>query len=84
MLPRLGMGLPEIRDLIDGFMFLADIVEPTGEEDPNPRDPKDQPVPLTLLASKGDYLINGDKDLLVLADRYPILAPAEFWSRHGA
>jgi uncharacterized protein len=36
-----------------------------------------------LKASKADYLITGDKDLLVLAEKYPILTPAAFWERHG-
>lgn len=30
-----------------------------------------------------DYLITGDKDLLVLADAYPIISPADFWRKHG-
>jgi len=42
------------------------------------------PVLQTLQASKADYLITGDKDLLALADRYSIVTPAEFWSRHGS
>jgi predicted nucleic acid-binding protein len=41
----------------------------------------------TLLAARqlagADYLITGDKDLLVLAGRYPIVTPAEFWAAHG-
>jgi predicted nucleic acid-binding protein len=37
----------------------------------------------TLLASEAQYLITGDKDLLALADRYPIVTPAQFWARHG-
>jgi predicted nucleic acid-binding protein len=36
-----------------------------------------------LVESKAEALIAGDKDLLILADRYPILAPAEFWTRYG-
>jgi len=36
-----------------------------------------------LNVSKSDYLITGDKDLLAVADRYPILTPAQFWSLHG-
>ncbi|HEX7638016.1 MAG TPA: putative toxin-antitoxin system toxin component, PIN family [Burkholderiaceae bacterium] len=82
-LPRLEMTPAEIRDLVDSFMFLADIVEPDGSPDPNLRDPADQPVLQTLLAARADYLVTGDKDLLALADRHPILAPAEFWARHG-
>ena len=29
----------------------------------------------TLIAAKADYLITGDDDLLVLADRYSIVTP---------
>lgn len=47
----------------------------------------DLPVLGTLLAAiqsgSVDYLITGDKDLLVLGDRYPIVSPADFWARHG-
>lgn len=82
-LPRVRMTPGEIRDLADSFMFLADLVEPDGLEDPKLRDPADQPVLLTLLAAKANYLVTGDKDLLALADQYPILTPAEFWARHG-
>jgi predicted nucleic acid-binding protein len=43
----------------------------------------DQQVLGTLRASNADYLITGDKDLLALAEKYPIVAPAMFWERHG-
>lgn len=82
-LSRIRMTAAEIRDLADSFMFLADVLEPEGEPDKNLRDPSDQPVLLTLLAAKADYLITGDKDLLALANQYPIVTPAEFWARHG-
>lgn len=82
-LPRIGMTPGEIRDLVDSLMFLVDIVEPEGVHATDLRDPADQPVLLTLLAGKADYLITGDKDLLALANRYPIMTPAEFWARHG-
>lgn len=82
-LPRIRMTPAEIRDLADSFMFLADIVEPDGTQEPKLRDPADQPVLLTLLAARADYLITGDKDLLALASQYPILTPSEFWTRHG-
>lgn len=82
-LPRIHMTPAQIRDLADSFLFLADVVEPGGMEDAGLRDPADQPVLLTLTASKADYLVTGDKDLLALAARYPILAPAEYWARHG-
>lgn len=83
-LPRITLSPAEIRDLADSFLFLADIVEPSAQEDTALRDQADQAVLATLKASKADYLITGDKDLLSLADRYPIITPAEFWERHGS
>lgn len=82
-LPKIRMTPAEMRDLADSFMFLADVVEPGGKQDESLRDPADQPVLLTLLAAKADYLVTGDRDLLALAGRYPIVTPAEFWARHG-
>ena len=82
-LRRISMTRAEIRDLVDSFMFLADVVEPEGEDDPKLRDAKDQPVLRTLLVSNAQYLVTGDKDLLALADRHPIVTPAQFWTRHG-
>jgi uncharacterized protein len=82
-LSRIGLSEDEIRDLVDSFMFLADIVEPDATEDASLRDAADQQVLGTLLAAKADYLITGDKDLLALAGKYPIVTPAVFWERHG-
>jgi putative PIN family toxin of toxin-antitoxin system len=82
-LPRVNLNSGEIRDLVDSFMFLADIVDPDSVAEPNLRDPADRQILGTLLASKADYLITGDKDLLALADRYPIVTPAAFWAKHG-
>ncbi|MEZ5609076.1 MAG: hypothetical protein R3E45_01305 [Rhodocyclaceae bacterium] len=51
------------------------------------RDDNGLPVLGTLLpgmrAGNLDYLITGDKDLLALADTYPIPTPAEFWVGQG-
>jgi predicted nucleic acid-binding protein len=44
---------------------------------------RNQQVLATLRASRADYLITGDKDLLALAGKYPIVTPAAFWERHG-
>lgn len=65
------------------LMFLADIVEPEPGVNPSLRDAADQAALGTFLAAKAKYLITGDKDLLVLADRYPIVTPSTFWVRHG-
>jgi putative PIN family toxin of toxin-antitoxin system len=82
-LPRVSLNAAEIRDLVDSLMFLADIVTPEGAWDEHLRDPADQAVLRTWLAAGARYLITGDKDLLALAERYPIVTPATFWTRHG-
>jgi uncharacterized protein len=82
-LSRMRLSDSEIRDLVDSLMFLADVIEPDAEQEPTLRDPADQQVLGTLRASGADYLITGDRDLLVLAGKYPIVTPAEFWARHG-
>jgi len=86
VLPRLSrctLTAEEIRELADLFLFLALIVEPAKLSAKELRDRNDLPVLGTLQASEADYLITGDKDLLVLAEQYPIITPAEFWQRYG-
>jgi len=86
VLPRLArveLSADEIRDLVDSLIFLADMVEPDGEKDAELRDSADQQVLGTLVASRADYLITGDKDLLALRERYPVVTPAAFWEKHG-
>jgi putative PIN family toxin of toxin-antitoxin system len=82
-LRRVTLTSAEIRDLADSYLFLAEIVEPSSELEKALRDKADQKVLGTLRSANADYLITGDKDLLALADRYPILTPAVFWERHG-
>jgi uncharacterized protein len=85
--PRHVLTLTEIDDLVDALSIQAEIIEPLTTLDANLRDVADQPVLGTLLAalktSGADYLITGDKDLLVLADSYPIISPSLFWSNHA-
>lgn len=78
------MTQTEIRDLTDSLMFQADIVESAESTDKALRDAADQPILQTLAAAQAQYLITGDLDLLALSDRYPIVSPKEFWTRHGA
>ena len=80
---RLGWQANDIADLLDILAVAADLVEPRPLAPDAARDAADIPILGTLLASQADYLVTGDKDLLALADRYPILSPAEFWRRHG-
>ena len=91
VLPRLthrhGLTLVEINDLVDVLFIQAEVIDPLPSIEPELRDTNDLPVLGTLLsaikASNGDYLITGDKDLLVLSDRYPIVTPAKFWETHA-
>ncbi len=80
---RLGWSQQEIQDFIDSLAFLANLVDPLPTDETNLRVPADQPVLGTLLASKVNFLVTGDKDLLALADQYPIITPAGFWQLHG-
>jgi putative PIN family toxin of toxin-antitoxin system len=91
VLPRLahrhGLTSAEIDDLVDVLSIQAEVIEPLPGVEPELRDVNDQPVLSTLLAaletSGADYLITGDKDLLALATRYPIVDPAKFWATHA-
>jgi len=83
-LPRIQLTPAEIRDLADSFLLLAEIVEPSAEWEAALQDKNDQLVLGTLRAAEADYLITGDKDLLALGDRYPIVTPAVFWERHAS
>lgn len=91
VLPRLThrhrLTETEMEDLVDILSIQAELVEPDNTAIEALRDASDQPVIGTLLTalslSRANYLITGDKDLLALADRYPIKTPAEFWAAHG-
>ena len=86
VLPRLSknpLSPAEIRMLLDSLVMLADIVTPEDIPAAGLRDPHDEPVLATLRASGATYLITGDKDLLAMAERYPIVTPSAFWQRHG-
>lgn len=91
VLPRLahrhGLTLAEIDDLVDALSIQAEVIEPLPGVEPELRDVDDQPVLGTLLAARKtsgvDYLITGDKDLLAMAERYPIVDPAKFWATHA-
>ena len=80
---RVRLSPDEVRDLVDSLAFIAELVEPAEVHESELRDKADLPVLGTLVAAAADYLITGDKDLLALAERYPIVTPAGFWERHG-
>ena len=73
----------QVLELAEACSIDAEIVGPAAIPEGIVRDASDAPVLGTLLASGADYLITGDKDLLALAEQYPILTPAAFWQRYG-
>ena len=82
---RLNWTPQEIEDEVDALAILAVVVEPEAVAPGTIRDAGDLLVLGTLLASKADYLITGDGDLLSLAERYPaIISPSDFWRKHGS
>lgn len=93
VLPRLanrhGLTPAEMDDLVDVLSIQAEVIAPAAGQDAALRDASDPPVLDTLLAAQAregegaSYLVTGDKDLLALAGRYPIITPAAFWAAHG-
>ena len=81
---RHGLTDDGIADLVDCLAFQADLVEPCAHWDTHFTDPFDQAILGTLQAAQADYLITGDKALLALANKYPMLAAAQFWEIHGS
>ena len=80
---RHGLSDAEMADFIDLLALQADIVVPAITNDLDLTDPFDQAILGTLISAKADYLVTGDKALLRLAAKYPVLTPAEFWQRHS-
>ena len=70
-LSRIQLSDNENRDLIDSLMFLADVIELDAQQDADLRDVADQQVLATLRASQADYLITGDRDLLLFKRSTP-------------
>jgi uncharacterized protein len=88
-LPRLNHRLnwqpQDFEDHVETLALQASMVEPETVAPGTVRDAGDLLVLGTLLASKADYLVTGDDDLLALAERHPrIVSPADFWRKHGA
>ena len=72
-----------IRMAMDILLLSSRIVVPSPHElEERLRDPTDQLVLRTLVAGRADELVTGDQDLLILADKYPILSPRGFLDRH--
>jgi putative PIN family toxin of toxin-antitoxin system len=88
VLPRLNHRLEwdpgDFAEFIDILAIEVELVEPEDLGTAAAGDASDVPVLGTALSAKADYLITGDEDLLILAERYSIARPAEFWRKHGS
>ena len=72
-------GVPEddTSKIMTSLKSSCTISSPRSHPDKVSRDPKDDPVLAAAAHAKADYLVTGDKDLLVLAcyQNVPIVAP---------
>ena len=86
------LGYPKIRrilkwddDRIERFIervyHRVDVVDAEASEFEALRDPADSPILGALVAAQADLVVTGDRDLLVLRNRFPIETPAEFVRR---
>jgi putative PIN family toxin of toxin-antitoxin system len=71
----------QIQGFIRQLCLRIEIVDISGIDAQVPTDPDDTPILASLIASKAEYLVSGDKDLLALLEDYSIETPAEFARR---
>lgn len=78
---RLLISPEEIEEYLTLIRFLSESIELNAEQVnalKDLRDKQDRPILGTLIASKADYLVTGDKDLLVHREQFSIIPPYEF------
>ncbi len=78
---RLKWDEQRIEQYIRQLYIRAEVVDLHSTSVETPRDPQDTPILATLIASRADVLVTGDRDLLELRGKYPIETPAEFVRR---
>ncbi len=78
---RLDAHAIDVDLFLELLPFFITTVETGDVAVPTVRDADDSLVLATLIAADADWLVTGDKDLLVLAEHFPILAPAAFVKR---
>ena len=84
--PRLRAAPNDLADFLDTIRMRAELLRVDAamlsQAAATPlRDPNDLPILALLIGSAADFLVTGDKDLLVLAGAFPILSPADFVGR---
>ncbi len=85
--PKFKLTDDEREDLLADYLpWCETITVPNPTKVPDCRDPFDRPFLELALTAKADALITGDKDLLVLTQKFsvPIMTPAAFKERMPA
>jgi putative PIN family toxin of toxin-antitoxin system len=78
---RLVANGTDTEQFLELLPFFTIQVDPSGIEVPVPRDAADEMELATFVAAEAEWLVSGDQDLLVLADRFPVLSPTAFVAR---
>jgi putative PIN family toxin of toxin-antitoxin system len=84
--PKFKLNASDRENLLADYLpWCETVCVPEETKIPDCRDPFDRPFLKLAIAAKADALITGDKDLLVLSDRFefPILTSAELAERLG-
>ena len=81
LVKKIKLPQDTVEEIIHLYSKNSHKVIPTGIETEICRDPEDVPVIGTCVMGNADYLISGDKDLLVLGDfkKTKIVSPREFY-----
>ena len=74
----LHWGPKTIERFLEQLLLRVELAEVDEPVDERLRDQSDSPILAGLVASKADFLVTGDGDLLALKDRFAIVTPAEF------
>lgn len=70
-----------IEQFIRQLYIRAEVIEHVPVSVEVERDPDDSPILALLIATGAEVLVTGDRDLLLLREKYPIETPAEFIRR---
>ena len=80
--PRIPLTDAELDRYLAELRYMTEMVEIAGVQAPVPCDPDDHMVLATFVASRADYLLTGDADLLALRPQHAILTAREFFEQH--
>lgn len=78
---RLIAQMIDVTEFLERLPFFSTDVTLGDVSVPMPRDADDWKVLATFVAGKGDWLVTGDADLLVMHEQFSIITPADFIRR---